>query len=165
MPVTVTKDRVDEVVKLIRDLSKTRLLIGIPAEDAGRTPEPGQTEAPSNAVLGYLNEFGEPEKNIPARPHLLPAVESVMPRVIPRLKKAGEAALSGDKNAIDTAFDQIGAIAVGAVQEKISDGPFVKLSPRTLAARRARGVTRESPLIDTGQLRRAYTYVTRRKGQ
>lgn len=165
MTVTITKDRVNEVLKLVRDLTKKQLLIGIPASGAEREPEPGTKSTPNNAALGYLNEFGDAEMNIPARPHLLPGVESILPRAIPRLKKAGEAALSGDKTAMDAAFDQVGGIAAGAVQERITDGPFVKLSPRTLARRKAKGRTGERPLIDTGRLRRAYTYIVRVKGQ
>ncbi|MCJ2023540.1 hypothetical protein, partial [Methylobacterium sp. J-067] len=50
-----------------------RVLIGIPAESM----HPGEKgEKPiNNAALGYLFEYGQPEKNLPARPHLFPGVE------------------------------------------------------------------------------------------
>jgi hypothetical protein len=40
---------------------------------------------------------------------------------------------------------------------------FAPLAAATLAARRRKGRTGTKPLIDTGQLRRAITYVLRRK--
>jgi hypothetical protein len=38
------------------------------------------------------------------------------------------------------------------------------LAERTLAARKARGRTGEKPLIDTGQLRNAVTFVVQARG-
>ena len=165
MSLEIPTDRVAQVLKTIRDLTKTQLLIGIPAEGAERQPEPGEPNPPNNAAIGYLNEFGDPEQNIPPRPHLLPGVESIIPKAIPRLKKAGAAALNGDKGAVEREFMAIGLMGADAVRKTITDGGFVKLAPRTLAARRARGRTGEAPLIDTGQLRRAYTYVIRVRGR
>ncbi len=57
-----------------------------------------------------------------------------------------------------------GLMGQDAVRGKITSGPFVPLAPATLRARKAKGRTGEKPLIDTGQLRAAYTYVIRAKG-
>lgn len=165
MTVTVTKDRVSEVLKLVQDMTKKQVLIGIPAEGADRPPEPGEPNPPNNAVIGYINEYGDPERNIPPRPHLLPGVESILPRAVPILRKGGEAALSGDKDAVDASFEKVGLLGEAAVRNRITSGPFVKLSPVTLARRKAKGRTGESPLIDQGLLRRAYTYVVRVRGK
>ncbi|MCJ2126794.1 hypothetical protein MKL11_30530 [Methylobacterium sp. J-077] len=138
-------------------------MVGIPG-GSQRSAEPGQPNPPDNATLGYLNEFGVPEKNIPARPFLLPGVESVKEAVAARLKKAIPLAMAGDRGAVDATLNAVGLIAVDAVQQKLLDGPFPPLSPRTLKARKARGRTGEKPLIDKGLLRRSITYSIREKG-
>lgn len=159
MSVTVTKDRTAEVLAAIRDLTKTRVMVGIPAS-SGRSGGDGI----DNATIGYIAEVGAPERNIPARPHLVPGVESIRPQAIARLKAAGQAALAGDQAAVEKAFHVVGILAQNAVRAEITDGTFAPLAPRTLAARRARGRQGDKPLIDTGQLRRAYTYTIVRKG-
>lgn len=163
MPVKVTKDQTAEVLKSIRLLTGRQLLIGIPA-DSARQPDKDDPSPISNAAIGYIMETGAPDRNIPARPHLVPGVESIRPRIIAEMKKMGLAALKGDRAAIDKGYNIIGLLGQNAVRGKITDGPFAPLAPRTLAQRKARGRTGDRPLLDTGQLRAAYTYVIRVKG-
>ena len=151
--------------KAIQALLKQEVLIGIPADSPAREPEPGEPSAPSNALVGYIQEFGSPERNIPARPFLVPGVEAIKDKAVARLKKAGEDALKGDPSKVDQALHAVGLMGQASVQAKITDGPFAPLAPRTLAQRRARGRTGDRPLIDTGQLRRSVTYVIRTKGK
>lgn len=157
--ILTVKDRVPDLLKAVRDLTKTRVLVGIPDANAGRNDGPV-----SNAVIGYIQEFGSPAQNIPERPFLVPGVQSVEEKTVERLKKAGQAALSGDTAAVEQAQHAIGLEAQSAVRAKIQGGPFAPLSERTLARRRARGRTGEKPLVDTGQLRNSVTYVIRPKG-
>lgn len=159
------KDRVPEILKAVRDLTKKEVLVGVPDENAGRQPEPGEPADVSNAVIGYVMEFGDPERNIPARASLVPGVTSAIPDITKRMKSGAEQALSGSPEAAEKAMHAAGLMAQAAVQRKITDGPFVPLSPVTLAERRRRGRTGEKPLIDTGQYRRAITYVIRKKGR
>lgn len=159
MSVTVTKDNTAAMLKAVAALTKTRVLAGIPADGADRTPEPGEKSAPNNALLGYLAEYGQPENNTPARAHLLPGIESVMPAVIPRMKAAAQAALSGKKDVVEMQFQAVGLLAQNGIRAYITDATFAPLSPRTIKQRQARGRSGEKPLLDTGQLRRAYTYV------
>jgi hypothetical protein len=161
--VTVTKDKTAELLKAVAALTKTRVLAGIPADGADRTPEPGEKSAPNNALLGYLAEYGQPENNTPARPHLLPGIESVMPQVIERMKAAGVAALSGKKMAVQAQFVAVGLLAQNGIRAYITDATFAPLAPRTIKQRESRGRSGTKPLMDTGQLRRAYTYVIEQK--
>ncbi len=164
--VTMKKDDVDAILKQIRMLTKQEVLIGVPDENAGRQPEQGEKQEPiSNAEIGYLMEFGLPEKNIPARPFLVPGVENAKDKIGKRLEVGARKALTGDKDAVDIAFNGAGLVAQNAVRAKITDGPFKELSEKTLAARKRRGRTGEKPLIDTGQLRNSVTYVIRPKGK
>jgi hypothetical protein len=162
--VRVIKDRVAEVVETIKKLTSKEVLVGIPRENAARKPEPGEKGEPiNNAALGYIHEFGAPEANIPPRPFLIPGVEKVKDQAIARLKKAGELALNGDVSKVDAQLTAVGLLAQSAVQQKIVDGPFTPLKPRTLARRAARGRTGTKPLIDTGALRQAIAFVIVKK--
>lgn len=164
--VTMTKDDVDAILKQIRALTKQEVLIGVPDENAGRQPEEGETKEPiSNAEIGYVMEFGLPEKNIPARPFLEPGVREATDKLGDTLQAGAMKTLSGDKQAADVALNKAGLIAQNSVRSKINEGPFVPLSPKTLAERKRRGRTGEKPLIDTGQLRNSVTYVIRPKGK
>lgn len=164
MTVRVTKDKVKEILATIKALTSKEVLVGVPQASADRDPEPGETEQPpTNAEIGYWMEFGIPEKNIPARPFLVPGVETVLDKAVARLKKAGVKALEGDLSQVDMQMTAVGLEAVSAVQQKIVDGPFIPLAPLTLARRKARGRTGEKPLLDTGSLRQAITYVIAKK--
>ncbi len=181
-----------------RDLVRQRLLVGIPDTTAERKPEPDEKGTPpSNAVIGYTMEFGDPDRNIPARPFLTPGIDAVRDKIADTLKTAGAEVLTGDAGAAARGFAKAGLVAVSSVQAKITDGSFVPLSQRTIEARarrrnpdsgklsqaavskRARqyldlqaqgtpddilqGAGLVVPLVDTGQLRRAITFVIRDK--
>lgn len=162
--VTVTTDRVASVAQAAAYLANTRVMVGVPAANTERRPEDGEKETGiTNAELGYLHENGVPEKNIPARPWLFPSVRQHGPEVAARLKKVGELAFEGGgQPKAEQGLNALGLYAQTFVKAKLRDGPFVPLSPRTIAARRARGVTRTKPLLDTLQLLNSVTYVVRR---
>jgi hypothetical protein len=176
--VTVVKDNRKQVMEAIRELSRTRVMVGIPDSNAGRNDG-----AISNAALGYIHEHGAPERNLPARPFLRPGVASAQLRVITGLRRAGTMALTGNLIGMRSQLEAVGLLATSAVRRKITEGPFVPLAERTVIGRlrrtqrgrrtltrlRGRGVdlaawgaTNLRPLIDTGQLRQAITYVIRR---
>jgi hypothetical protein len=162
--VKVTKGRLNDVLAAIKSLTSKEVLVGIPKESAERPRDPDDDEEPiTNSELGYIHEFGVPERNIPARPFLIPGVEKILPDAIARFKKAGVKALDGDLSQVDQQMTAVGLIAAAAVQQKIVDGPFAPLAPLTIAKRVARGVTRTDPLRDTGAMRQAVTYVIAKK--
>jgi hypothetical protein len=186
MPVSKTTDNLANVQKAVAALLKQHVVVGIPDSTAERQPEPGETGTPpSNAVIGYAMEYGLPDKNVPARPFLLPGCENAQAVVTDRLAKAGLAALSGSADAVERGLIAAGQAAENAVRAKITDGPFAPLSQRTIEARAARGqkgakdylklqgqgtpdaVLQDAalvrPLVDSGQLRRAITSVVRSK--
>lgn len=152
-----TKDQMADVLKSIQSLVKEQTLVGIPDSNAARKEGPI-----NNAALGYINEFGSPANNIPARPFLIPGVEAAEPAVLKQLKRGAEGALDGRLDAADKALHSAGILAVNAVRGKINEGVPPPLADSTLAARRRRGRTGTKPLIDTGQLRNAITYVLRK---
>ncbi len=168
-----------------RELVQQRLLVGIPDSTAERKPADGEKQTANNAVIGYTMEFGDPDRNIPARPFLTPGIDAVRDKIADALKTAGSEVLTGNAGAVERGFAKAGLIAVSSVQAKITDGPFAPLSQRTIEARARRGRRGARqylklqaqgtpddilqgaglvvPLVDTGQLRRAITFVLRDK--
>ena len=159
---TVKKDNFKAVERAIKQLVDRRIMVGVPAKEALRRPEPGQTQTVNNAMLAYLHENGCPASNLPARPFLKPAIEASKVLIKDRLKAAAVDGLKGRVSAVDQAMHALGLAVSLAVKLKINTGPFQPLSERTIAQRRARGRYGDKPLIDTGQLRNAITYVLRR---
>jgi hypothetical protein len=159
MAVKMTKDNVSSVLRSIQQLASNEVLIGIPAT----TTERQDGEPINNATIGYIQERGSPVNNLPARPFLVPGVEAAQKAATDELKKGADAAMSGNALAADRALHRAGITASNAVKAKINSGVPPALAESTLAARRRRGRTGEVPLIDTGSLRNAVTYVLRKK--
>src|ERR1700749_1538368 len=187
--VIITNDKVDSVIESITQLTKKQVLVGIP--EANSTRQNTENSGPvTNALLGYIHEFGSPRANIPPRPFLIPGVRKSIPQVMPRLLAACMAALDGKPDKSDKELVAAGLIAEASAKREISTGNFIPLSPLTVANRyRQRGTqTRRAneeqylrlidqgvspsaaqsaagirPLINTGQLRNAITSVVRKK--
>jgi hypothetical protein len=185
MTVKITVDKLGEVIKAISQLANKDVLVGIPDSAPERTDTPI-----TNAQIGYVMETGSPANNIPARPFLVPGVASVQDEVAGRFRTAATAALSGSQPGAEAALRAAGMVAQNAVKKKINDGPFTPLSPRTIAERRrgrktqsmrksekeyakllAQGKTEQEaqdlagikPLVNTGSMRNAVTFVVRKK--
>lgn len=180
MRISIDNDKSEKILKTIRSMSNKRVLIGIPKDTADRNDGTGV----SNALIGYVLETGSPEHNIPARPFLVPGVNSVKNTAVDILKKAGAQALNGRENEFIKGLHKVGLMAVGAVKDKMDAGPFAPLSDATLKARIRRGggskigaeeelrnrlnggspgTSLAQPLIDTGNLQNSIVYVIREK--
>jgi hypothetical protein len=155
MTVKITKDRVPALLKAVRDLTKQEVLVGIPAENAGR-----DDDAPiNNAELGYIHEFGAPAANIPPRPFLVPGITGAESRFTPHMEAAAGAAIDGNEGRVSQGLNRAGIVAASAVKTKIDEGPFAPLSEVTIERKGS-----DKPLLDTGQMRNAVTHVVRKKG-
>lgn len=159
---TITKDNVPALMAAIKALTKDRVLVGIPAEHADRKPDADDPNPEiNNAEIGYLNEFGMPEQNLPARPHLVPGIQRVIPKITGAYKAAATKAIDGDIAAVQATETKIGFLATSSVKSFISEGLSPPLSERTLDERKRRGVRRTNPLQDTGQYRSSIDFVIR----
>lgn len=177
MSITVTGDGLDAIFAAIQDLGKADVLVGIPEGEA-RNDDAGA----SNAQIGYVMEHGSPDQNIPARPFLVPGVESVQDRISSTLGKAADAALDGNSQGVKRHLASAGMIAQNAVRAYIANGNFEPLSMTTIQARAGKGrkgaikyikqyksddetpdASLVKPLIDTGQMRKSITFVVREK--
>lgn len=161
----------------IKALQTSQVLVGIPQETG-----PRKDGAPiSNAALGYIEEYGQPDLNIPARPTLVPGVKKVQDKIAEEFKFSIKECFK-DPHAIEKHNNRAGIIAVSSVKDTIrqSDG-LQPLADSTVLARARRGkagagkeaarriatgvagndLTR--PLIDSGQWLNSHTYVIRKK--
>lgn len=147
-------DGLPDLLRRMAAVAQRDVLVGVPAGEA-------RDDGPSNAEIGYQNEFGSPANNIPARPHLIPGVAAVQDKAVARLTQAASAAATGRMSDAERHLHAAGLIAQASVRNEITSGEFTPLSARTLAERQARGRTGTKPLIDTGQYRNSITYVVR----
>ncbi|MCJ2107037.1 hypothetical protein MKK70_16955 [Methylobacterium sp. E-041] len=168
MPVERGKDLTKELDRALRDLASMEVVVGIPAE-AGTHADSDLT----NAALGYIHEFGAPEANIPARPFLFPGIERIQDKITDELAKGASRAVeatvsSGNRTAGKAegakALQRVGLLAQSSVRGVITDGIAPPLAARTVYARLHRKKNRRSPgpmtpLVDTGKLREAITYI------
>ena len=186
---SVRIDVASQVLKSIQAFDKLRVLVGVPESTAGREDYEGQEI--NNATIGYLMENGSPAANIPARPHLVPGVQSAGPEIVKRYRAAAQKTLAGETRALGIAHQVVGQIAADKVRLKIATGPFQPLAPSTVAGRaRQRGTGKRpgeieyarlirqgetpasaqaaagiQPLINSGQYSASIIFVVRARGR
>lgn len=159
MSLEIKRDDVASLMKAVKSLTKTDILVGVPSEETERD-DGAQI---NNATLAYIHENGSPAAGIPARPFLAPGIEAAKEKITDRLQRAAKAALSNDTGSANVQLNSAGLIAQNSVRGLINSGIAPALEASTLASRRRRGRTGTVPLIDTGQLRNSITYVVREK--
>ena len=146
----------NQVLAEIAEADKYHVLVGVMGDKAARSGDDGVT----NAMLAYVHEYGSPARNIPARPHIMPGIQAALGD-IERLSRAGIlAALNGQNGAVMNLLGQVGAVAVGSIQQKIATGPFAPLAPQTIKRKGS-----SKPLIDTGQYRQSFSYKVVERGE
>lgn len=175
-------DKRADVVKAIRELSKKQILVGIPQEKATRK---GGGKV-SNAVIGYISEFGSPKHNIPARPFLVPTIKGMKADIVNGMGLAGAAAVEGQRAKMNSILNSLGLKAVAEVKKTITSKIPPPLAHATVLARLRRtqagrnrmgrmrkkginfyqwGSANLTPLVDTSDFYNSITYVIRdRKG-
>lgn len=106
------------------------------------------------AVIAAVQEYGSPKRGIPARPAVRQAFENHRGELVALQAKIAQALVEG-KMTEHRAMQLLGMWAVGAIKATYtSEGKFTPLAAATI---RAKGSSK--PLIDTGQLVAAVTFV------
>jgi hypothetical protein len=168
------KSKTVDVAAAMRLLSRSSVLVGVPADKGAR--KDGEV---TNAEIGYVQEHGSPEANIPARPFLRPGVRAAHEEIVAQLRDAGRQALRGDTGGVARALARAGLVAQNSVRAQFVDNDWPELADATLdkrppaqrddegkivkrgKSRRERGAV--NPLIDTSQLRKSITFVVEQK--
>ena len=120
------------------------------------------------AAVAAQNEYGNPTKNIPARPFIRPAIAHNQKKW-QDIGQRGLKAVLAKKSTVTAVLDMIGIAAVGDVQHSISLVYSPPLKRATIEARLARRthkgrLTRNQaagiskPLIDTGHMQATVSY-------
>lgn len=170
------KSGVASLTKRIAGLTKTSALLGVPAngvkrrdqliEMAGKTKSKRKQERikqaakqdVTNAELLFIHTKGSPARGIPARPVLEPAVEADGNKqaIAHELASASKAALEGNKNEQLKRVGRAGMAGQNAARKWFTDprNGWEQNTPATIAEKGS-----DKPLIDTGALRAAITYV------
>lgn len=159
----ISRDNLEEVLQRVRRLTAQEVLIGIPQETTARDGDASSSPI-TNAEIGYINEFGSPAANIPARPHLRPGVEAALPAITRRLRAGTISALGASPTAADRTLTAVGFAAQNSVRSLITATLAPPLAEATIRRRRTRKIAPrkgEQPLIDTGVYRRSITFVIR----
>ncbi len=167
----------DAVKLALKRLAQESVLVGVPAAKATRTTG-DEAETINNATIGYLNEFGMPEANIPERPWLMPPVRDHHKEIGQALARAAKSALDpNQKFDFDQRMNQVGLRTVNYIKAHIRAGIQPPLAQYTLEQRAARGrrgakqelanrkagvaasVLLAKPLIDTGAFLASISFV------
>lgn len=178
------------MLRAVLPVAKKEVLVGIPAENSSR--ETQSDDNINNAELLYIQSHGvrhaemraemqqhiEAGKkyseahslymeshgsalwHIPPRPVLEPSVEANKERIGKQLAKASVEAIRGDVDKRDLYLDRAGQVAENAAK-KWFENPENGWPPNAPATIRAKGS--DSPLIDTGEMRKAITHVIRER--
>lgn len=172
---TIKRDNMPQLLAATRALTENGVFVGIP--QSGDAREDGKL---GNADIGYLMENGIPERNVPARPHLVPGARDAQARITDLLRQGARLAMEGRTEAVMRALNAVGLTAQSSIRARIRAGIPPPLADSTIRARARRGrkgakrelarraaggaagTTDVTPLIDTGQYIAAITYVIRR---
>ena len=139
------------------DLQHSDVLVGITEEANSRERQKGGI---GNAALLYIHTNGSPVRHIPARPVIEPAIKAEGNREIiaEQLKLAGKAILDKNANAAESHLRRAGKIGANVSKRWFTDprNNWAPNAPSTIARKKS-----DQPLIDTGALRQAITFVVR----
>ena len=100
--------------------------------------------------------------SVPPRPVLDPSIEANKEPIAKQLQQATVAALDGNQQEADNALHRAGIVAENAAKAWFEDptNKWPPNSPKTIARKGS-----DSPLIDTGEMRKAITHVVTSRGE
>lgn len=154
----VVKDLTKSFSLAVKSLESKATLVGIPADESKRADDSPIT----NAALLYINNFGSPAQNIPARPVMDIGIRNAQDEIIAESRVAAQKVLSGDVGFLDKYHDRIGIIGSNSIKKAINDQDGIEpIAFATALARARKGFKGDKALIVTGQMRNAITWVVR----
>lgn len=158
--IKVTKDFTENFNTIIKRFKNDQVLVGIPEDDTARRGDK-EKDAPTNAALFAVANFGSPANNIPAWPIMSIGIKNAQEDIAEQFKKTAVESLSKGFKALDTYYERAGIIASSEIKKVINeqiDVPENKPEKSTLNARKSKGT---KYWLVTGQMRNAITYVVK----
>lgn len=156
MKPNISVSSTDATAKLkasLAQLARKQVYVGVPEDHTGR-----QRGEATNAQLVYLHTHGSALHHVPARPIIEPAIEAADNKamITNELGEAAKAVMGSQAAATNSHLQRAGILGSNAAKRWFTD-PRNGWAPNTAATIRRKGSDR--PLIDTGQMRRAITFV------
>ncbi len=159
-PFLKTSDFTQAFMNGVKALKTATVMVGIPASNPERSDE--EEGEINNATLLFINNFGSPGQNIPARPVMEIGLRSCQAELTAEMKKAAIEALSKGGATILRYYERAGIIGSNSVKRAINDQIGIEApAEATLKSRKSRGFKGTKALIVTGQMRNAITYVVK----
>lgn len=157
----VTVDFVKQFNAITEALKGKETLVGIPEEKGSR-----EDDAPiNNAALLYINNFGSPAQNIPARPVMEIGIRSAQEDIADQYKQAAKNVFSQGVKALDIYYERAGSIASSSIKNAINEQTDIDPpAESTLATRKSQGFKGTKSLVVTGQMRNAITWIVSATG-
>jgi hypothetical protein len=133
----------NRIIQIANDLENKQVKVGFLESSVYPTGE-------TVAEVAAQNEYGNPDKHIPARPFLRPTIANKKGEwagIVNGLIRQGM-----QTGVIPDVLETVGLAMQGDIVQAIADVQEPPLSSRTLAARRSRGNGSTKPLNDTGYM-------------
>lgn len=181
-------DKAGEIAKRLKILTELEAYVGIPEETSSRgskginnaellyiqshgarkkamreemqeSMDSGKTYSAAHSL--YIQTHGSPMWHIPPRPVLEPAIEDKLEPIAVKLKEASQEALKGNLPGVEQNFHKAGMIGEDAAKGWFENpkNNWPPNSPKTIQRKGS-----DAPLIDTGEMRKAITYLVDKKG-
>lgn len=154
--VTDDSSGMERLERELARLARVEITVGVHGED-GKRDDGGRL---TNVQVAAVHEFGAPAQNIPERSFLRSTMDREKAQILDDMSDAVDHVLQGAP--LKQEVERVGIYTEIRVRETIRKGIDPPLSPMTVEKRRAklsggkpdnnRFGTRETPLIDTGQL-------------
>nr|DAY89276.1 MAG TPA: virion morphogenesis protein [Caudoviricetes sp.] len=180
--VAIDKDLTDDILKSLNDLSKKTVCIGVPdstEHEGGKVTNAELMYIHTNGARNkdminamqhdidsgkpyseahelYVHENGSPLWNIPPRPILEPAMEHGKEQMAELMKDIANDALEG--NNVQPGLEKIGMQGQNIARDWFTN-PSNNWAANSEETAKKKGSDR--PLIDTGELRKAITYIVK----
>lgn len=179
-----TRDKMDVLRNAVKEIQKLEVYVGIPEAGSERKDSSEVSNAElvymhthgvrqlaminemqgdmdsgatySKAHQMYIQANGSPLWKTPPRPIIEPAIENSKDKIADQLAKVATKALDGDSQGAKAQLEKAGMLGQNVVRAWFVDpaNNWPANSPKTIALKGS-----DKPLIDTGELRKAITYV------
>ncbi|WP_303690917.1 hypothetical protein [Megamonas hypermegale] len=136
-----------KILRNMRKIDAKAVKIGI--QDGDKTFDGKE----SLAYVASLHEFGSPGGKIPERSFIRTAIDKNERKINNLSDRLALKILDGSVT-VRGALDLIGLSVTGMIQEQITDGDYVPLSPATIKKKGS-----DKPLIDTGHMWQSVRHV------
>lgn len=152
----VSSDSSGKLEKLLNDLKKQEVYVGITEEEAPRE----DSNEINNAQLMYIHTNGSPLKGIPARPVIEPAIEAPDNKnvIADKLGAAAKGVLNGKPEEAKEQLNLAGMEGQNRCKSWFEDprNGWPPNAPETIVRKGS-----SAPLIDTSKLRNSIVYVVK----